>query len=73
MNGSSAQRMRELLTRLGLSQRAAARELGIDDRIMRYWCAGQKTPPRMAFLALERLLIDDVFYARHCPPGLTHE
>lgn len=51
-----AQRLRDLLLRANLSQRAAARELGVDERTMRYWAAGQTIPPRMAFLALERLI-----------------
>lgn len=51
-----AQHLRDLLLRANLSQRAAARELGVDERTMRYWAAGQTTPPRMAFLALERLI-----------------
>jgi DNA-binding transcriptional regulator YiaG len=50
-----AQRIRDLLLRANLSQRAGARELGVDERTMRYWCAGETRPPRMAFLALERL------------------
>jgi DNA-binding transcriptional regulator YiaG len=53
---NDAQRIRDLLLRANLSQRAGARELGVDERTMRYWCAGQNTPPRMAFLALERLV-----------------
>jgi DNA-binding transcriptional regulator YiaG len=52
----AAQLLRDLLLRANLSQRAAARELGVDERTMRYWAAGQTTPPRMAFLALERLI-----------------
>jgi DNA-binding transcriptional regulator YiaG len=51
-----AQHLRDLLLRANLSQRAAARELGVDERTMRYWAAGQTTPPLMAFLALERLI-----------------
>ena len=51
-----AQHLRDLLLRANLSQRAAARELGVDERTLRYWAAGQTTPPRMAFLALERLI-----------------
>ncbi len=39
-----------------LSQRAAARELEVDEREMRYWCAGKERPPRMVMLALERLV-----------------
>jgi DNA-binding transcriptional regulator YiaG len=50
---NDADRLRELLAKAGLSQRAAARELGVDERTMRYWCAGEHTPPPMAFRALE--------------------
>ena len=49
---TDADRLRDLLARAGLSQRAAARELGVDERTMRYWCSGDHTPPRMAFHAL---------------------
>lgn len=45
--------LRERIRLAGLSQRAAARELGVDDRTMRYWCAGQDAPPRMALRALD--------------------
>lgn len=51
-----AQQVRDLLARADLSQRQGARELGIDERTMRYWCAGDHEPPRMAILALERLV-----------------
>ena len=45
--------LRQAIKQAGLSQRAAARELGVDDRTMRYWCAGQSTPPPMALRALD--------------------
>jgi hypothetical protein len=35
----STDKLRALLAEAGLSQRAAARELEIDDRTMRHWCA----------------------------------
>ena len=50
-----AQQLRNLLLRANLSQRAAARELGVDERTMRYWCAGEHDPPNMAILALDHL------------------
>lgn len=53
---TDAQRLRDLLLKAGLSQRGAARELEVDERTMRYWCAGDGKPPRMAILALERLV-----------------
>jgi DNA-binding transcriptional regulator YiaG len=53
---TTAQHVRDLLLQANLSQRAAARELRVDDRTMRYWCTGRRVPPRMALLALERLV-----------------
>lgn len=47
--------MKDLLRRANLSQRAGARELGVDERTMRYWCAGEHEPPTMALLALSHL------------------
>lgn len=52
---TDADRLRAELARLGLSQRAAARELEIDDRVVRKWCAGQGTVPSIVWLALEAL------------------
>ena len=49
-----ADRIRDLLARLGLSQRAAARELGITDRTMRRYCAGYPVP-RVVMMALAQL------------------
>ena len=53
-----SRRIRDLIAQLGLSQRAAAQELGVDSRTMRYWCADDDKlqAPRMAVLALERLV-----------------
>jgi len=51
---SDADRVRDLLERAGLGQRAAARELGIEERTMRRYCAGGAVP-RVVILALERL------------------
>jgi DNA-binding transcriptional regulator YiaG len=48
-----ADRLRELIGNAGLSQRAAARELGVDERTMRYWCSGDQTPPTMALRGLD--------------------
>lgn len=50
-------RLRELLAKGELSQRAAARELGVDERTMRYWCSGDYDPPAMAFRALDPVLL----------------
>jgi DNA-binding transcriptional regulator YiaG len=46
-------RLRELISKSGLSQRAAARELGVDERTMRYWCSGDQAPPAMALRGLD--------------------
>lgn len=53
---SDADRVRMLIEKLGLSQRAAAEELDISDRTMRSYCAGRDPVPRMVLLALERLV-----------------
>ncbi len=53
---AAADRLREALAEANLSQRAAARSLGVDERTMRYWCAGKPEPPAMAFMALEHLV-----------------
>jgi plasmid maintenance system antidote protein VapI len=47
--------LRALLTRAGLSQRGAARELHINERTMRGYCAGQQPVPRTVELALKFL------------------
>jgi hypothetical protein len=52
---SDANKVRELIDRAGLSQREAARELDINEREMRGYCAGDKVP-RVVILALERLV-----------------
>lgn len=50
-----AERLRALLAAAGLSQRGAARELGISERAMRYYVAGEQPTPRAILLALEHL------------------
>lgn len=49
-----ANEIRELLARLGLSQRGAAALLGIPERDFRNWCAGRPAP-RYVVLALQYL------------------
>ena len=56
--------LRELLARAGLSQRAAARELHIDERTMRRYCAGQLPVPRVVELALAGLLTDNQIHIK---------
>ena len=48
-------RLRALLALTGLSESAAARELGVDDQAVRDWCTGRREAPRMALYALEYL------------------
>jgi transcriptional regulator with XRE-family HTH domain len=52
-NASEVERLRALIAEGKLSQRAAARELGVDERTFRYWCSGDHPPPPMAFRALD--------------------
>ena len=49
--------LRELIERAGLSQQAAARQIGVDGRTMRYWLADPQRakPPYTAVFALECL------------------
>jgi transcriptional regulator with XRE-family HTH domain len=56
-NGASsdADCIRAQLAALGLSQRDAARRLGIDDRAIRYYCAGKMPVPAVVTLALLQL------------------
>jgi hypothetical protein len=48
--------LRYQLMILGLSQRGAARALGIDSRTFRYYASGQKPIPHLLNLALEGLI-----------------
>ena len=52
---SDADFIRQLLEALGLSQREAARRLGVDDRTMRYYCAGKMPVPPAVLIALQEL------------------
>jgi transcriptional regulator with XRE-family HTH domain len=51
-DSTDAGRLRSLLQQAGLSQRAAARLLGVEERTLRQWCAGQGQPPPSVFRAL---------------------
>jgi hypothetical protein len=51
--------VRKLLDRAGVSQREAARILGVTDRAMRYWCSGDQPIPYTAQFALECLASTD--------------
>lgn len=48
----TAFQLQRLLARAGFSQRGAARELGISERQMRRYCAGEADVPRVVELAL---------------------
>jgi DNA-binding transcriptional regulator YiaG len=41
----TALELRAILTDIGLSQRDFARALGVDERTVRYWIAGQRRIP----------------------------
>lgn len=49
---TDADKLRSELTRLGRKQRELARELDIDDRTVRRWCAGDSPVPAVVWLAL---------------------
>jgi transcriptional regulator with XRE-family HTH domain len=51
-DSTDADRLRALIKRAGLSQRAAATLLNVEERTMRHWCAGQGKPPASVFRAL---------------------
>ncbi len=53
---SDSQRIRDLMSWGGMSEQDAVRELGIDADSLRDWRSGRTAPPRMAILALERLI-----------------
>lgn len=47
--------LRELIDRAGLSQREAARRIGISERVMRYYLSGEREAPYPVQYALESL------------------
>ena len=51
-DSTDADRLRSLLKLGGLSQRAAAKLINVEERTMRQWCAGQGKPPASVFRAL---------------------
>jgi hypothetical protein len=53
---SPADQVREKLYALRMSQREAARVLGINDRTMRYYCSGSNPVPPIVMLALDMLI-----------------
>jgi transcriptional regulator with XRE-family HTH domain len=52
---TDADLIRAHLAALGLSQREAARRLGVEERLMRAYCAGKEPVPAAVVLALEQL------------------
>jgi hypothetical protein len=50
-------RMRELLSRAGESQRGLARRLGCPERLARSWCAGRRPIPDDVAAWLERWVL----------------
>lgn len=50
---ADSDRLRDLLDRLGMSQREAARLLGIPSGTLRAWARGQGEVPRLVWVALE--------------------
>jgi transcriptional regulator with XRE-family HTH domain len=51
----SPEYLRSLIEGAGLSQRAAARAIGISERAMRYYLSGQRSFPYTVQFALESL------------------
>ncbi len=43
---------RATLSTLGLTQRGLARLLGVDERTVRKWCAGDRSPPTLVHRVL---------------------
>lgn len=52
----TAAQLRDLLARAGISQRAAARALQIDNRLMRRYCSGAIPVPEIVWMALITLM-----------------
>jgi DNA-binding transcriptional regulator YiaG len=52
---TDADRVREMLNKLRMSQAEGARALEISERSMRYYCAGELVP-KVVMLAMERLV-----------------
>jgi predicted transcriptional regulator len=50
-----ARKLRDEIARLGRTQRGLARELGIDERTMRRYCAGDREIPSLMWHALKSL------------------
>ena len=55
MTIADADRLRTWLSANGRSQRGLARELGVSERTMRYYCSGEQPIPAIVWLALQTL------------------
>jgi transcriptional regulator with XRE-family HTH domain len=64
IDSTDADRLRALLESAGLSQRAAAKILNIEERTMREWCAGKGKPPASVFRALSPRLTHTEYLLR---------
>ncbi|CAB4152943.1 hypothetical protein UFOVP605_32 [uncultured Caudovirales phage] len=54
---NNAQQVREMLETLGLSQRAGAAMLQVNERTMRGWCADKPPAPQTVIFALQYLIL----------------
>lgn len=50
-----ARQLREYLEQANLTQTEAARQLGLTDRMVRYYCAGDVRIPQVVWLALKTI------------------
>lgn len=57
----NAEQLAQLLGKLGISQRGAARKIGINERTMRKYIAGEAVIPRTVAMALTQLQIDQEY------------
>jgi hypothetical protein len=57
-SGSASDRIRNLLVASGLTASEGARALGVDEKMLLYWCRpnGKLVPPRWAIQMLSRLV-----------------
>ena len=55
MTITDSDRLRAWLATHGRSQRGLARELGVSERTMRYYCSGEQPIPAIVWLALQAL------------------
>ena len=51
-----AEKMARLIAKLGMSRLQIAEYLGVTERTVYRWIAGDTHPPKMAFIALELLV-----------------